>query len=176
MRKIVFSRIWAMPNNQTFKIKPISELVQRWHFGVWADPFAGNNSPAIHSNDLNSETCAKFHSDALDWLKTLNTDSFDGAFYDPPYSMRQASECYKSFGMDKLSGRVTSMKYWSDIKDEVARIVKIGSHVICCGWNTMGLGKGRGFEMIEVLLVPHGGSRNDTIVTVEHKVVKTVQK
>lgn len=27
----------------------------------------------------------------------------------------------------------------------------------------------RGFEMIEILLVPHGGSKNDTICTVEKK-------
>ena len=33
----------------------------------------------------------------------------------------------------------------------------------------MGLGKNRGFEMLEILLVPHGGSKNDTIVTVERK-------
>ena len=33
----------------------------------------------------------------------------------------------------------------------------------------MGIGKNRGFEMIEILLVPHGGSKNDTIVTVEQK-------
>lgn len=29
--------------------------------------------------------------------------------------------------------------------------------------------KNRGFEMLEVLLVPYGGSKNDTIVTVEAK-------
>jgi len=33
----------------------------------------------------------------------------------------------------------------------------------------MGIGKNRGFEMVEILLVPHGGSKNDTIVTVERK-------
>ena len=32
-----------------------------------------------------------------------------------------------------------------------------------------GIGKNRGFEMLEILLVPHGGSKNDTIVTVERK-------
>lgn len=32
-----------------------------------------------------------------------------------------------------------------------------------------GIGLKRGFEMIEILLVPHGGSKNDTIVTVERK-------
>lgn len=34
----------------------------------------------------------------------------------------------------------------------------------------MGLGKTRGFEMQRILLVPHGGSKNDTLVTVEVKI------
>jgi len=34
----------------------------------------------------------------------------------------------------------------------------------------MGIGKNRGFEMTRILLVPHGGSKNDTIVTVETKI------
>lgn len=36
-------------------------------------------------------------------------------------------------------------------------------------WNSGGFGKNLGFEMIEILLVPHGGHHNDTIVTVERK-------
>ncbi len=44
-----------------------------------------------------------------------------------------------------------------------------GGKAICFGWSSMGLGKNRGFEMKRILLVPHGGSKNDTIVTVETK-------
>ena len=40
---------------------------------------------------------------------------------------------------------------------------------LCFGWNSNGVGKTRGFEMQEVLIVPHGGSKNDTICTVERK-------
>ena len=63
----------------------------------------------------------------------------------------------------------SSMKYWADIKNEIARILKPGGKAICFGWSSMGLGKNRGFEMDRILLVPHGGSKNDTIVTVETK-------
>jgi hypothetical protein len=41
---------------------------------------------------------------------------------------------------------------------------------MCFGWNSSGIGIKRGFELIEVLLVCHGGSHNDTIVTVERKI------
>jgi len=61
------------------------------------------------------------------------------------------------------------MKYWADCKNEIARILKPGGKVICFGWNSMGLGKGRGFVMKRLLIINHGGSRNDTLVTVEIK-------
>ena len=63
----------------------------------------------------------------------------------------------------------TYTRYWSQCKNEIARILKPGGKVISFGWSSMGLGKIRNFKMIEVLLVPHGGSRYDTIVTVEIK-------
>ena len=47
--------------------------------------------------------------------------------------------------------------------------LKRNGRVICCGWNTNGLGKGRGFEMTSILIVSHGGSKNDTSVTLEYK-------
>ena len=61
------------------------------------------------------------------------------------------------------------MTFWSKTKDEIARITKPRGKVICFGWNSMGLGIKRGFKMNRILLVPHGGSRNDTICTVEIK-------
>lgn len=61
------------------------------------------------------------------------------------------------------------MTFWSESKNEVARILKPGGKAICFGWNSMGLGAKRGFAMRHILLVPHGGSRNDTICTVEVK-------
>lgn len=54
--------------------------------------------------------------------------------------------------------------------DQIQRILKPQGIVVCFGWNSNGVGKKRGFEMEEVLLVPHGGSKHDTIVTVERKI------
>jgi hypothetical protein len=45
-----------------------------------------------------------------------------------------------------------------------------GGIAISCGWNTNGFGKARGFKIIEIMCVAHGGSKNDTIVTVEKKI------
>ena len=95
-------------------------------------------------------------------------DKIKGCLFDPPYSPRQVKECYEGIG-NSLTSEDTKMSFWSDCKNLIADIVMIGGYVICCGWNSMGLGKNRGFKMIEILLVPHGGSKNDTIVTVEIK-------
>lgn len=158
-------RIWAMPNKWTFTIKPIAELIRDEvpDFGVeiWVDPFSGKNSPAHYRNDLSSDSRAEFHEDALLWLRNMPDAYCDGVLYDPPYSITQA----RMYGKKEFS----SMKYWADVKNEMARILKPGGKAICFGWSSMGLGKNRGFEMQRILLVPHGGSKNDTIVTVEVK-------
>jgi len=156
-------RIWAMPNKWTFKIKPIKQLLKEEISGLCIDPFCGENSPAQIKNDLNPDNMyAQTHLDALDFLKSLPDNYADVVILDPPYSSRQISEHYKSVGV-KITG-------WGKVlKDESARVLKINGKVICFGWNSMGLGKNRGFEMTRLLLVPHGGSKNDTIVTVEIK-------
>lgn len=166
------SRIWAMPNKWTFTIKPIRELLKREVIsGIWIDPFCGENSPASIKNDLNPKNkFANNHDDALEFLKTIGNNSCDGVLFDPPYSITQAKQCYEGFGMDKLNIKPTSMKYWSECKNEISRILKKRGKVICFGWNSMGLGKNRGFEIKEILLIPHGGSKNDTICTVEIKI------
>jgi len=161
-------RIWAMPNKWTFTIKPIKELLQREVQGKWVDPFCGKNSPALMKNDLNPDNEADSHLDALEFLSNLNS-GWDGVLYDPPYSITQATLCYKDYGKEKLTVSVGNMRYWKSIKDEMARIIRPGGKAICFGWSSMGLGKGRQFDMKEILLVPHGGSRNDTIVTIEEK-------
>lgn len=156
-------RIWAMPNKWTFTIKPIAELIaEEKGDGRWCDPFAGDNSPAELRNDISPDRKASTHLDALHFLKNQKSNDFNGVFYDPPYSITQA----RMYGKKEFS----SMKYWADCKNEIARIIVPGGKAICFGWNSMGLGKNRGFRMERILLVAHGGSKNDTICTVEVKV------
>lgn len=159
-----------MPNKWTFTIKPIAELLkEEVREGVWCDPFAGMNSPAQVTNDLNTERQTTHHMDALLFLKEQPSESFDGVLFDPPYSITQAKQCYDGHGMELLDTKPTSMKYWGDCKTEIARILKPNGKAICFGWTSMGVGINRGFKMQRILLVPHGGSKNDTIVTVETK-------
>ena len=96
-------------------------------------------------------------------------ESVDTVLYDPPYSPRQVSECYKNLGQT-VNMQTTQASYWSKQKEQIGRIVKPNGIVITCSWNSGGIGKKYGFEIEEILLVPHGGWHNDTIVVVEKKI------
>lgn len=83
-------------------------------------------------------------------------------------SPRQISECYKKLNKS-VNMQTTQASYWSNQKKEIGRILKPGGKVITCSWNSGGIGKKYGLKIIEVLLVPHGGWHNDTIITVEER-------
>lgn len=148
MNDIYFEKVWAMPNGNTFTIKPIKEFVEAEvaKGGVIVDPFANNCKYGTITNDLNPEFGTDYNMDALEFLMQIASESADLVLYDPPYSITQAAQLYKSYGKKKLDINVANMKYWKCIKDEIARILKRHGRVITCGWNTNGLGKGRGFE------------------------------
>ena len=164
------SRCWAMPNSRTFQIKPIKEFVQRNISGaqIVIDPFANDCKIGTITNDLNPEFNTDYHLDALDFLQLLPSCSADAVLYDPPYSLRQVSECYKGVGIT-VTQETTRSSWRAKHLDEIARILKPGGICLCFGWNSNGVGKKRGFEMIEICIVAHGGSKNDTICTAEIK-------
>ena len=166
---IVMERVWAMPNKNTFEIKPIKALIEEeLTDGLWIDPFANSNKLATVTNDLNTEYDTDYHMDALDFMKMFEDNSVEGVLYDPPYSPRQVSECYNNVGYN-VTWDTTKASFWGNHKREISRIVKLGGKVITFGWNSGGIGNKYGFEIERILLVPHGGWHNDTICTVEVK-------
>jgi hypothetical protein len=173
---MIINRTWAMPNSLTFKIKPIKELLYKYikndlfnKTENWIDCFANNSKIANVTNDLNPEFKTDYHLDALDFLKLFSDNSINGVLYDPPYSSRQISVSYKGVGKNVTFETMRST--WRSFQlDEIKRILKINGICISFGWNTNGVGKTRGFEIIEILIVAHGGSKNDTLVTVERKI------
>ena len=141
------TRTWAMPNKRTFQIKPIKELLKKYIpiNSVVLDPFP-----------------FKYTRDATDMLKETSDNSFDYAVFDPPYSPRQLKECYEGKGEYN-----TKASTWSNWKNLLCKKIKKGGKVISFGWSSQGMGINRGFKIIEILLVAHGGNHNDTIVVVE---------
>ena len=163
-------RVWEMPNSNTFDIDCIRRLIYKYVKPdmVSLDPFANKNRIASITNDIDPQYSTDYHMDAYDFLGMFDERYADVVLFDPPYSPRQISECYKKLGLS-VNMETTQSSFWSKLKDRISLITKPNGIVISCGWNSNGIGKTRGFEIVEILLVAHGGNHNDTIVTVERK-------
>lgn len=163
---MIMSRAWAMPSADTFDVEPIGLLVRRYLHGVSVDPFARNKRWATHTNDLNPNTEAEHHMDACSFMETLARDGVvaDTIILDPPYSPRQVTEYYADAGI-KANAIDTSANFGTRIRASARLLCARGTTVMTFGWNSCGMGKG--FDGIELLLVAHGGSHNDTICFVE---------
>jgi hypothetical protein len=163
-----------MPSKDTFSVPPIGEFVKRYlaQSKISVDPFARNKRWATYTNDLSNETEAEHHMDAEDFIWMLAADGVraDLVIFDPPYSPRQISECYKSVGLTVGMKETQSAVLYKRVRDAVEWVVAPGGVVLSFGWNTVGMGIKRGYELEEVLLVCHGGAHNDTICIAERKI------
>lgn len=163
---MILNREWVMPSVWTFSMKPVQKLFEAYEVGLgWIDPFAGEKSPAQFTNDIEGRG-NQFQMDALEFLKSRKDGSVSGVLFDPPYSVEQCLRRYTP----KQGGTAGRAEYWAKCKDEIARITHFGSYVISFCWDSTGIGKKRGFEIVEILLLCHGACHNDTIITVDRKI------
>jgi len=157
---------WAMPNKNTFSIKPIGDFIIKK--GLTIDPFANRKHKyADITNDIDSKKDVDSHMCGLQFLKTFDDNSVQCLLLDPPYSLRQLKEVYSGIG-ENLSYEHTTT-FFRDVKNEISRIMKKGGIVYSFGWSSVGMGSNRGFEKTDILLVCHGGYHHDTIVVKEVK-------
>ena len=175
---LVMRRVWAMPNHDTFSIKPIKEFVLKHLNGaaVSVDPYARNTEFCMHRNDMNPSTKAPYHLDATNFLRHLHSEGVtaDIVVIDPPYSPRQVKECYDSFGHKMKQGDALLGAVRKQLKAAINDILRPGGKVLWFGWNSVGMGKTLGFELQELMLVCHGSDHNDTICTAEVKAPNAV--
>lgn len=159
------NRVWCMPSKWTFTLKPVAHLLNRYKVGEgWVDPFAGENSMAEATNDIEGRG-ASSKMDGLAFLRGLPDSSYGGALFDPPYSVDQ---CLREY-TPRHNGTAGRTEYHWKCKRQIARIIKKGGISISFGWNSAGIGKTSGFKIVEILLLCHGAGHQDTIVTVERK-------
>lgn len=107
--------------------------------------------------------------DAEAFLKMLAAQSVkaDLVIFDPPYSPRQISECYKSIGLEVGMKETQSALLYQRVRDAIVPVTTDYAIVLSFGWNTVGMGKRHGYEQIEIMLCCHGGAHNDTICLAE---------
>lgn len=168
---IKFSRAWAMPSADTFDVPPIADFVKRYlaKSKISCDPFARNKRWATHTNDLNPKTAAEHHMDAEDFLLMLRDNGVrcDLAILDPPYSPRQISECYAEAGLKCGMKETQNAALYARVKHAMAQVLTPDAVVLSFGWNSCGMGKQYGMEIIEVMICCHGAVHNDTICIAE---------
>ncbi len=162
-----------MPSGDTFSVQPIGDFVRSYltASSVSVDPFARDKRWATHTNDLNPETQAEHHMDAEKFMITLAAQGVkaDLVIFDPPYSPRQISECYKSVGMEVGMKETQSALLYQRVRNAIVPVLTEDAIVLSFGWNSVGMGKKHGFEIIEIMLCCHGGAHNDTICLAERR-------
>jgi len=167
---MIINRVWAMPDKRTFTIKPIAELLDRYvgDGKGWIDLFAGSSQLAEITNDINPNLPAKFHMESEEFMKRAKR-VYKGALFDPPYSLEQMKRSYEDIGrkFTQRDGQIANR--WTETKNLLIDRIASNGYVISFGWNSNGMGKKRGFKIVEILLVSHGAGHNDTIVTVEQR-------
>jgi len=172
---MIINRVWAMPAKDTFDCIPIGNLVQKYlkQSKISIDPFARNKRWATYTNDLSPETLSEYHMEARKFLDMLIARGIqaDLVICDPPYSQVQVSRAYKNIGREyKPFGDDNNATLYKQVRDKLNRLLLYDGIAVSLGWNSAGFGLSRGYEILEILLVCHGGAHNDTIITVERKI------
>lgn len=171
--RVTMSRAWCMPSADTFEMAPVRALLDRYLLGasVVVDPFARNGRRGTLRNDLNPETRAEFHMDAVAFCDLMLERGVvaDAVLFDPPYSPRQISEVYAQIGRAATTEDTQNAALYSRVKDRLARLLRPGGVALSFGWNSIGFGRTRECATVEILLCCHGGAHNDTICVVERR-------
>jgi hypothetical protein len=162
-----------MPSSETFDIEPIHNFVWKYlsESKVSIDPFARNKRWATHTNDLNPDTQAEHHLEALEFLELLHSRGVkaDFAVFDPPYSITQCAQVYQGVGRPFLGEDSQQQGGWYKHREILNQLLSNEATVLTFGWNSIGMGKKYGFGLEEILLVCHGRAHNDTICIAEKR-------
>jgi hypothetical protein len=163
-----------------YYIKGFGEMVGSWYKSKvdrsWpglvpqiVDPFARNCEWARQwTNDIDVNTKAKFHMDALEFLKSMEKNYFDCVLFDPPFSPVQAERTYESGHVNVY----TDPKYVKDCWKEIARITRPGGKVLKLGYNSSR--HSTVFDLDKGWIVNFGANRNDVVMTLWTKRQTTI--
>ncbi len=131
---------------------------------VSVDPFARNCRWATYRNDINEETKAEYHMDAIDFLKHIHNEIglVDLILFDPPYSQRQAEDKYGG-----ITNVYTTPGYVKDIFTQMVRMLSHRGRIIKLGYNSTR--HSDCLELVDIELLNFGGNRNDVILSIWEK-------
>lgn len=70
--EVKFSRVWQIPNKNTFEIPAIKQLLNRYLKSPSLDPFCGICTIADVRNDINESKAGQYHMRSDDFLKEIS--------------------------------------------------------------------------------------------------------
>lgn len=82
---------------------------------------------------------------------------------------------YKGSGLERDGGGTRNSELYSRVRDAIPGALTANGIVLSFGWSSAGMGKKHGFEIIELLLVCHGGAHNDTICLAERRLSPDIE-
>ena len=182
---MTINRIECIKKSNIFETDEAQKIINANKVGVTVDLYAGANNIADITNDYDKSFQTKYHMEAIQFLKTLGDNSCDTVICDPPTDASNGKYWKDKLNLPKITYNVngkekviyyTRADYWSVLKKEISRVVKIGGVVIYSGCTSSGVGKKLGFEMKEVNIMCHGGWTPDTYITVETKKADVIDK
>lgn len=145
----------------TFSVRPIRDWVEDRCKGKVLNLFAGPTKLNLDEVrvDSNETMLADYYMDAYDFIK-MTTLTFDTILLDPPYAYRKSMEMYNGHKASKFN----------KVKDFIYDKLNKNGQVITFGYHSVSMGKKRGFEQEEILIMSHGGAIHDTIAVIERKI------
>lgn len=160
-----FTYLKQPPKKYTFEMPKLYKWTVQNCKGKTLNLFAGKtklNGIDETRVDLNKDVPADYYMDAYSFVLMAKEQGwkYDTVIFDPPYNLRKSREKY--FGVYTSELR--------KIKTELPTIINTGGTVISYGYDTTGMGRQRGFELIHVCVVNHSGDHNDTLCTIERKI------
>jgi hypothetical protein len=156
-----FTYIKTPLHRYTFRSKAIKQWVEAHVEGVVLNLFCGPTLLSVPEvrNDLDESMPADYHVDALQFVETWKGELFGTVLLDPPYSYRKSMELY--------NGKVTSPL--NALKDAIMKVLSPNGVVITFGYQSVSMGRLRGFIQEHLLVMSHGGAIHDTIAAIERR-------
>ena len=159
MNKIEFTYLAQPPKKWTFEQPKLKQWTEKWCKGKVLNIFAGKTLMNVDEFrvDISNEFNPDWVGDCYEFVISTGM-KFDTIIFDPPYNLRKSREKY---GDGRYIGSLTKLK------NELHKILNPNGRIIHFGYDSVGMGKGRGFQKLAICLVCHNGDHNDTICLVD---------